>query len=178
MVKFSEAEKNIAAQQDKLMAAQAQSGPLRLYVGNLHQHVSEQNLQEIFSAFGAVDSVQLHKDPVTGQPKGFAFVNYRNAQDGRMAMDQLNGYEIAGMAIKVGLVNETPNAGQGGDDALDDGEQAGMQQRSRASMLKRGWAQARNRDSLHIQQALSSPGMKEATVDVTAAWIAVEMESR
>ena len=56
-----------------------------------------------------------------------------------MAMDQLNGYEIAGMAIKVGLVNETPNAGQGGDDALDDGEQAGMQltAASRAQLMQR-----------------------------------------
>jgi len=140
MVKFSEAEKNIAAQQERLIATQANSGPLRLYVGNLHAHVTEKNLEEIFSPFGPVDSVNLHKDPATGQPKGFAFVNYKNAPDGRMAMDQLNGYEIAGMAIKVGLVNETPAAGGfGGDDNLDDNEGGGMQltAQSRAMLMAR-----------------------------------------
>jgi len=140
MVKFSEAEKNIAAQQERLIQTQANSGPLRLYVGNLHVHVSEKNLEEIFSPFGPVDSVNLHKDPATGQPKGFAFVNFKNAPDGRMAMDQLNGYEIAGMAIKVGLVNETPSAGgPGGDDALDDTEGGGMQltAQSRAMLMAR-----------------------------------------
>jgi RNA-binding protein 39 len=142
MVKFSEAEKNIAAQQERLIQTQANSGPLRLYVGNLHSHVSEKNLEEIFSPFGPVDSVNLHKDPATGQPKGFAFVNFRNASEGRMAMDQLNGYEIAGMAIKVGLVNETPAAGGGlggTDEALDDTEGGGMQltAQSRAMLMAR-----------------------------------------
>jgi len=135
MVKFSEAEKNIAAQQDKLIAAQAESCPLRLYVGNLHANVSERNLQEIFSAFGPVESVNLHKDPVTGQPKGFAFVNYRNAQDGKMAMDQLNGYEVAGMSIKVGLVSET--AGGNGDDNLEEGAGVALTAASRAQLMQR-----------------------------------------
>jgi len=140
MVKFSEAEKNIAAQQERLIQTQQNQGPLRLYVGNLHSHVSEKDLEAMFSPFGPLDSVQLHKDPVTGQPKGFAFVNYRNAEDGRMALQQLNGYEIAGMAIKVGMVNETAaTGGPGADDALDDTEGGGMQltAQSRAMLMAR-----------------------------------------
>jgi len=139
MVKFSEAEKNIAAQQERLIQTQQNQGPLRLYVGNLHAHVSERDLEAMFSPFGPIDSVQLHKDPVTGQPKGFAFVNYRNSEDGRMALQQLNGYEIAGMAIKVGMVNETPATGGGTDDSLDDTEGGGMQltAASRAMLMAR-----------------------------------------
>lgn len=143
MVKFSEAEKNIAAQQERLVSSQANSGPMRLYVGNLHQQVTEKDLEAMFSPFGPVDAVQLHKDPVTGQPKGFAFVNYRSADDARMALQQLNGYEIAGMAIKVGMVNETPSGGGGGggtgDESLDDNEGGGMQltAQSRAMLMAR-----------------------------------------
>ena len=46
--------------------------------------------------------------------------------DGRLAMDQLNGYEIAGVAIKVRLSNQTPSAGESGrDSALDDTQGGG-----------------------------------------------------
>lgn len=142
MVKFSEAEKNIAAQQERITTQAANSGPMKLYVGNLHAHVSEKDLEAMFSPFGAVDSVQLHKDPVTGEPKGFAFVNYRQSEDARMAMSQLNGYEIAGMAIKVGLVNEATavaGAEAGVAESLDESEGGGMQltAQSRAMLMAR-----------------------------------------
>jgi len=166
MVKFSEAEKNIAAQQERLIQTQQSQGPLRLYVGNLHSHVSEKDLEAMFSPFGPIDSVQLHKDPVTGQPKGFAFVNYRNAEDGKMALQQLNGYEIAGMAIKVGMVNETPTMGGpggGADEQLDDTEGGGMQltAQSRAMLMQR-----LQRDPNSVQQQPAAPAAANAMPQV------------
>jgi RNA-binding protein 39 len=53
-----------------------------------------------------------------------------------MAMDQLNGYEIAGMPIKVGLVNETPSGG-GNDESLEEGDGMQLTAASRAQLMQR-----------------------------------------
>merc|ERR1719272_456857 len=89
MVKFSEAEKNLAAQQANAAAVNT-VGPMKLYVGNLHPNVAEGDLRALFSPFGDVESVQIHKDG------GFGFVHYRNAEEAKMALGQLNGFEVAG----------------------------------------------------------------------------------
>jgi len=133
MVKFSEAEKNLAAQQAN--AAAQNVGPMRLYVGNLSPMVSDGDLRAIFSPFGDLDTVQVHKDP-NGGDKGFGFVNYKNAEDAKMALDQLNGYEVAGSQIKVGLVNDAPTTGMS-ENLLDNDEGMGLNAQSRAQLMAR-----------------------------------------
>jgi len=81
--------------------------PMRLYVGSLHFNVSENDLRPVFEAFGVLESIDLHKDPVNGKSRGFGFVTYKNESDARQALQHLNGLEIAGKAIKVGVVSDS-----------------------------------------------------------------------
>jgi len=81
--------------------------PMRLYIGSLHFNVTESDLRPVFEAFGPLDSIELHKDPVSGKSRGFGFVTYRAEPDARQALQHLNGIEIAGRAIKVGIVSDT-----------------------------------------------------------------------
>ncbi|GJQ11253.1 hypothetical protein GpartN1_g3044.t1 [Galdieria partita] len=124
-IKPSEAEKNIAAEMAAREAAAAQqarlaeleewsgggdtspsSNPLtftKLYVGSIHFSISEDDLRTIFEPFGEVISLQLHKDPETGRSRGFGFVQYKNHEDAKKAFEQLNGLDLAGRPLKVGL---------------------------------------------------------------------------
>ena len=47
---------------------------MRIYVGGLPSDVTENDLRAAFEAFGPVESATLVKDKVSGDPKGFAFV--------------------------------------------------------------------------------------------------------
>jgi RNA-binding protein 39 len=80
--------------------------PMRLYVGSLHFNVTEKDLKPVFEAFGPIESIDIHKDPSTGKSRGFGFVTYKNEPDARQALQNLNGLEIAGRAIKVGIVSD------------------------------------------------------------------------
>ncbi len=77
---------------------------MRLYVGNLHENVDDSDLRPVFEAFGEVDFIDLHKES-NGKSKGFGFVQYKSESDARAALEQLNGLEIAGKQIKVGIVD-------------------------------------------------------------------------
>jgi len=82
---------------------------MRLYVGQLHQSVSEADLRPVFEAFGPLEFVDLHKDP-GGTSRGFGFVQYKKAADAKQALGALDGLEIAGKPIKVGLVDSKPES--------------------------------------------------------------------
>ncbi len=73
---------------------------MRLYVGSLHFNVSENDLRPVFEAFGPIEGIELHKDPATGQSRGFGFVSYKLEADGRQALATLNGVEIAGRPVR------------------------------------------------------------------------------
>ncbi|MFN9518898.1 MAG: RNA recognition motif domain-containing protein, partial [Bacteroidota bacterium] len=47
---------------------------MKLYVGNLSYQATEQDLKDLFSAYGEISSVNIIKDKFTGRAKGFAFV--------------------------------------------------------------------------------------------------------
>jgi len=59
----------------------------------------------MFAEFGEVDLVDLHREPETGLSKGFAFVQFRDPEAAKRALVQVNGRDLAGRTIKVGLVN-------------------------------------------------------------------------
>ncbi|CAF2420894.1 unnamed protein product [Rotaria sp. Silwood2] len=120
IVKPSNAEKNrlaaqaAAAQNSVLTNGAAQNpgsmipthGPMKLYVGSLHFNISEDMLRGIFEPFGRIDSVTLMKDPDTGRSRGYGFIQFAHAEDAKKAMENLNGFELAGRPIKVGHVTE------------------------------------------------------------------------
>ena len=84
---------------------------MRLSVGSLHFNIKEDDLRAVFEAFGPVDSIELHKDQATGQSRGFGFVTYRHQPDAQLALQTLNGQEIAGRPMKIGIADGNSGGG-------------------------------------------------------------------
>ena len=76
---------------------------MNIYVGNLPYNTTEEDLKGAFSEHGAVTSVNIIKDRVTGNSKGVAFVEMENDDEGQKAIDELNGTEMGGRNLKVNL---------------------------------------------------------------------------
>ena len=74
---------------------------MRLYVGNLSDHVTDSDLQNLFGAHGTVRLAKVSMDRKMGHSKGFGFVEMDNEEDAHMAIDALNGQEIKGRTLKV-----------------------------------------------------------------------------
>ena len=90
---------------------------MRLYVGNLSYSTTQDTLQSEFAAYGPVDEVAVITDRETGRPRGFAFVTMSNPDDGRSAIESLNGREVDGRTITVNEARpkaERPRGGGGG----------------------------------------------------------------
>uniref|UniRef100_A0A0X3NQD0 RNA-binding protein 39 n=2 Tax=Schistocephalus solidus TaxID=70667 RepID=A0A0X3NQD0_SCHSO len=81
-------------------------GPMKLYVGSLHYNITEDMLRGIFEPFGKLEDIKLIKDATTNRSQGYGFVTYTNGEDARKALDQLNGFELAGRPMKVNYVTE------------------------------------------------------------------------
>ncbi|XP_053909102.1 probable RNA-binding protein 23 isoform X3 [Cuculus canorus] len=108
IVQASQAEKNrLAAMASSLQ--KGGGGPLRLYVGALHCNITKEMLRGIFEPFGKIDSIVLMRDPDTGQSKGYGFITFAEAECARRALEQLNGFELAGRPKRVGQVTERPD---------------------------------------------------------------------
>jgi RNA recognition motif-containing protein len=88
---------------------------IRLYVGNLSFSTTEETLQAQFGAYGQVDEVAIITDRDTGRPRGFAFVTMTNDNEGRAAVEGLNGVDLDGRTITVNEARpKTDGGGRGG----------------------------------------------------------------
>lgn len=149
LVKASEAEKNFLAKKEAVVTTIAVERNLlpgadsKIYVGNLHVNISEDDLSRVLSRFGTVESINLQRDEL-GISKGYAFVKFARADEASKALAQLAGLELAGKTVKVGYVNDPANttnasassAGASGNWKLDDDEGTGMQMNAQSrSML-------------------------------------------
>lgn len=72
-----------------------------IYVGNLAQTTTEEDLRQAFSQYGDVASVNIIKDRETGRPRGFAFVEMPDGQAAAAAIRELNLREINGRSATV-----------------------------------------------------------------------------
>ncbi|KDP33302.1 hypothetical protein JCGZ_13089 [Jatropha curcas] len=142
MVKPSEAEKNLVQSTTTVNAGAASysGGARRLYVGNLHFNITEDQLRQVFEPFGTVELVQLPLDD-TGHCKGFGFVQFARLEDARNALNLNGQVEIAGRAIKVSTVTDQTGMQDGGTNAgdFDDDEGGGLalNARSRAILMQK-----------------------------------------
>ncbi len=66
-----------------------------------------------FFSLGEIEYVDLHREPGTGKSKGFCFIQYKHADDAKKAKEQMNGFDFAGRAIRVGNVNAKGTGGGG-----------------------------------------------------------------
>ncbi len=63
----------------------------KLYVGNISFKATEEDLRELFSKSGEVESVKIITDVNTGNPKGFGFVEMATSEEAQKAIETLNG---------------------------------------------------------------------------------------
>ncbi len=86
----------------------------KLYVGGLPYAVTEDKLQEIFSAHGTVESARLITDRFTGRSRGFGFVEMSSEEEAQTAIDSLNGSDLDGRSLTVNEARPQENRGGGG----------------------------------------------------------------
>ncbi len=72
-----------------------------IFVGNLDFNTSEDELRQMFAAYGQVDRVSIMTDRETGRSRGFGFVEMANAEDGEKAIAALNGSQLGGRKLNV-----------------------------------------------------------------------------
>ncbi|MEX0856885.1 MAG: RNA-binding protein [Balneolaceae bacterium] len=90
---------------------------MNIYVGNLSYGVDDDQLKEVFGAFGEVGSAKVISDKFSGRSKGFGFVEMDNDSEAQAAIDQLDGAEIDGRQVKVNEAKpreDRPRGGGGG----------------------------------------------------------------
>ena len=73
----------------------------RLFVGNLSFQTGENDLQDYFAQAGAVTSVNLMLDKMTGRSRGFAFVEFATAEEAQKAIEQFHDKDFQGRKITV-----------------------------------------------------------------------------
>ena len=83
----------------------------KLHVGNLAYAVTEEDLRQAFSAAGKCESVAVIMDRATGQSRGFGFVEMSSDEEAQRAVEQLDGKDIKGRAIKVSEAREREGGG-------------------------------------------------------------------
>ena len=111
---------------------------MNIYVGNLSNEVTEEDLKQAFETFGQVESANIIKDKYTNRSKGFGFVEMASKAEGQSAIDDLNGKELKGKALNVNEARPRPESrgrrggyggsrgGQGGGRGGYDGGRGGQ----------------------------------------------------
>ncbi|MFN0118958.1 MAG: RNA recognition motif domain-containing protein [Blastocatellia bacterium] len=87
---------------------------IKLYVGNLSFQTTEDDLRDLFTQAGEVESVSLVLDRETGRSRGFAFVEMGAKAEGETAISQFNGKDLGGRALTVNEAKPREDRGGGG----------------------------------------------------------------
>ena len=95
-----------------------------IFVGNLSFSTTEDELRQMFEAYGQVDRVSIMTDRDTGRSRGFGFVEMASNEDGEKAITALNGSQTGGRTLNVNEARpKTERAGGGG--GRDRGDRGG-----------------------------------------------------
>lgn len=81
---------------------------MKLLIRNLSRKTTEEELRELFQAYGRVQSCTLVMDSKTGISKGFGFVEMPRPGEAKAAMKNLNGLDVAGSRIRVKKAEPAP----------------------------------------------------------------------
>ncbi|MCJ7563928.1 MAG: RNA-binding protein [Candidatus Aminicenantes bacterium] len=74
---------------------------MNIYVGNLLRTLSETELKEVFQVYGTVQTASIIKDKMTGDSRGFGFVEMPNRDEAMKAIASLNGKDLKGRNMTV-----------------------------------------------------------------------------
>lgn len=86
----------------------------KLHVGNLGAGVVDADLNQFFAACGTVESAKVITDRLSGQSKGFGFVEMSNDGEALQAVATLNGKDCGGQAVTVAEARPRPEGSRGG----------------------------------------------------------------
>lgn len=86
-----------------------------IYVGGLPYAVAEEQLQDLFSAYGTVETARVITDKYTGQSRGFGFVEMSTESEAQQAIEALNGSQLDGRELVVNEARpQQKRSGNGG----------------------------------------------------------------
>jgi RNA recognition motif-containing protein len=86
----------------------------KLYVGNLSFRTSGDELREMFSQAGTVESASVIEDRETGRSRGFGFVEMATAEEAAKAIEMFNGKDLGGRNLTVNEAKPKTDRGGGG----------------------------------------------------------------
>jgi cold-inducible RNA-binding protein len=86
---------------------------MKLYVGNLSFETTDEDLHQLFSQVGTVDSASMVTDRDTGRSRGFGFVEMSSKSEGEAAIAKFNGSELNGRSLTVNEAKPRGNRGGG-----------------------------------------------------------------
>ena len=75
----------------------------KIFVGGLPYSVTDDQLQELFTPHGAVESAKVIRDRYTDRSRGFGFVEMTTTEEAQTAIDALNGTELEGRTLTVNM---------------------------------------------------------------------------
>ncbi len=87
---------------------------MKIFVGNLSRHITQDKLQQLFEPFGQISSIEIIKDKFSGESKGFGFVEMSSKSEAQAAMEALNGREMDGKSLTVNEARPRNNDRRGG----------------------------------------------------------------
>jgi RNA recognition motif-containing protein len=100
-------------------------GNMNIYVGNLANQVTEDDLRKAFEAFGQVESANIIKDKFSGESRGFGFVQMPSKQEAQSAIEKMNGTDLMGRTINVNEARPRAERPGGGGRDRDGGRGRG-----------------------------------------------------
>jgi cold-inducible RNA-binding protein len=104
----------------------------KLYVGGLPYSTTQEELTELFSTHGTVESANIISDKFTGQSRGFGFVEMSSQEEATAAIEALNSTEFGGRTLTVNEARpQAPRTGGGGGGYGGGGGGFGDKRRSR-----------------------------------------------
>jgi cold-inducible RNA-binding protein len=86
----------------------------KLYVGNLSFDTTENDLQDMFAAYGPVTEVNLIMDRMSGRSRGFGFVTMATPEGAQAAITALAGQNVGGRNLTVNEARPKEERGGGG----------------------------------------------------------------
>lgn len=81
---------------------------MNIYVANLSFDLRDEDLRELFTPYGDVDSVRIILDKITDRSRGFGFVEMSDEVAGKKAIEELNGVMVAGRTLKINEARPVP----------------------------------------------------------------------
>ena len=108
-----------------------------LFIGSLAYATNDDALKAHFETIGEVESARVITDRDSGRSKGFGFVEYKNEEDNQKAVDQLDGKDLDGRTISVGLAR--PKEDRPRRDSNGGGNDRGGSSNGGGAFRQRSW---------------------------------------